>query len=465
MTGTPYIPEKITVHLGAPSDKSAPNVTLDFPDYIANVASSELFPTWPETALRANIYAIVSFALNRIYTEWYRSRGYDFDITSTTQYDQAFVNDRTIYQSVEQLADELFNDYVVKQGQINPYFTAYCDGRQVQCDGLTQWGTVELAEKGYLPYEMLQYFYGNDIDIVKNAPVRENIPSYGGTPLEYGSAGPDVALMQTKLNRISKNYPAINKINPVSGIMYADTENAVRTFQSTFGLKPTGIIDKATWYKISYIYAAVKKLAELDSEGVLLEEIPLNFSDVIQKGDTGFRVRHLQYYLAVIGQYYKYVDPVDITGNFGEMTENSVKSFQRVYGLPETGVVDRDTWQDIYRAYAGIVENAPVSTGGESLPLYPNVVLREGMTSEYVKVMQEYLTYIHRSYPEIPEVSATGYYGPITKNAVTLFQQRFGLEPTGTVNANTWNEISSVYSDLYYGYVKKPGQNPGYTIT
>ena len=463
MTGEPYIPEKITVHLGYPSDSSAPNVTVDFPEYIANVASSELFPTWPETALRANIYAIVSFALNRIYTEWYRSRGYDFDITSTTQYDQAFVNDRTIYQPMRELADELFNDYVVKEGQISPYFTAYCDGRQTQCNGLTQWGAVALAERGYLPYQILQYFYGDDIRIVKNAPVNRNIPSFGGMTLEYGATGPDVALMQQKLNRISNNYPAINKINPVNGVLDTATENAVRTFQQTFGLTPTGTIDKATWYKISYIYASVKHLAELDSEGVRLSELPLNFSESLSRGDSGEWIDHLQYYLAVIGAYYKEVDPVDITGTFDEATENSVKSFQRVYGLEPTGVVDRQTWQDLYRAYAGIVENAPV-TIGEELPLYPNVILREGMTNDYVRVIQEYLSALREVYPDLPEIEATGYFGPITASAVRTIERIFGLKENGTINAAVWNAITTAYSELRYGYAKRPGQNPGYTI-
>lgn len=464
MTGTPYIPDKITVHLGVPTDKNARNVTLDFPDYIANVASGELYATWPETALRANIYAIVSFAMNRVYTEWYRSKGYDFDITSTTQYDQTFAPDRTIYQNIGELSDELFNDYVVKQGQINPYFTAYCDGRQVSCDGLTQWGTVSLANQGYTPYEILKYYYGNDINIVKNAPVMRNIPSFAGTPLSYGFTGDDVALMQTKLNRISKNYPAIGKISPVTGGYYEQTENAVKKFQGIFGLPVTGIIDKSTWYKISYIYVSVKKLAELDSEGVSLDEIPLNFSDSLKRGDRGPEVSHLQYYLAVIGQYYNSVIPVDVTGYFGNDTENSVKSFQQVYGLSETGIVDKATWYDIYRAYAGIVENAPVTTDGESLPIYPGEVLREGVTNDYVKVLQEYLTLINKTYSDIPAVSQTGYYGPMTKASVTAFQNKFGLTPTGTVNAVTWNEISSLYSDLRFGVIKKPGQYPGYVI-
>lgn len=464
MTGTPYIPDRITVHLGYPDDSSAPNVTLDFPEYIANVASGELYPTWPENALRANIYAIVSFALNRIYTEWYRSRGYDFDITSTTQYDQTFDPNRTIFQNIRELTDELFNDYVVRQGEINPYFTAYCDGIQTTCDGLYQWGTVDLANRGYTPYEILQYYYGPDINIVKNAPIERNIPSFVPPAITFGEQSDRVRLMQTMLNRISGNYPAIPKINPVTGNFLEQTEAAAKKFQSIFGLDQTGIIDKATWYKISYIYTSVKRLAELDSEGIKLGEATQNISRALQRGDSGRNITYLQYFLAVIGAYYAAVEPVEITGEFDEQTEDSVKSFQRTYGLEPTGIVDAQTWSDLYRAYAGIVENAPVSIG-EALPLYPGSPLSVGMTNDYVRVIQQYLTFIHDSYPDIPAVPDTGYFGTVTEDAVKKFQQTFGLTPTGRVDAVTWNKLSSVFSDLKYGYVKQPGQYPGYIIT
>lgn len=210
LTGTPFIPETITVHLGTP-DSNAPNVTVDFSTYIKNVASSEIFPTWPESALRANIYAIVSFALNRIYTEWYRSRGYDFDITSTTQFDQKFINGREYFENISYIVDELFNDYVQRQGSIEPLFTSFCNGTTSTCAGLSQWGTVDLANRGLTPYEILQYYYGDDINIVRNAPVKTRMPSYPGIPLKYGSASNDVKSLQVFLNRISSNYPAIPK--------------------------------------------------------------------------------------------------------------------------------------------------------------------------------------------------------------------------------------------------------------
>lgn len=462
LTGTPYIPETITVHLGTP-DSNAPNVTVDFASYIKNVASSEIFPTWPESSIRANIYAITSFALNRIYTEWYRSRGYDFDITSTTQYDQKFINGREYFQNISYIVDELFNDYVRRQGSVEPLFTAFCNGTTTTCAGLSQWGTVELANRGMTPYEILQHYYGDDIDIVMDAPVQSTMPSYPGIELKVGSIGNDVKSLQIYLNRISGNYPAIPKIAATDGVFGSDTEEAVRKFQEIFGLEVTGTVSRATWYKITYIYTSVKRIAELDSEGVRFEEIAQQFTEDLRIGMQSIEVSMLQYYLAVIGAYYEAVTPVDITGYFGEMTENSVKSFQRVFGLPQTGEVDRETRNDLYRAYQGIVESVPPTY--TDVALYPGTVLREGVSGESVKIIQEYLSLINKTYPNIPAVSNTGYFGPLTRQSVTAFQNQFGINPTGIVGAVTWDKIAGVYSDLRYGFDKRPYQNPGYTIT
>ena len=461
LTGTPFIPETITVHLGFP-DVDAPNVTVNFASYIKNVASSEIFPTWPESALRANIYAITSFALNRIYTEWYRSRGYDFDITSTTQFDQMFINGREYFENISYLVDELFNDYVRRQGSVEPLFTAFCNGTTSTCQGLSQWGTVTLANRGYTPYEILQYYYGDNIDIVKNAPVKTNMPSFGGLDLTIGSAGNDVKTVQVYLNRISGNYPAIPKIPRADGIFDEATEQAVRKFQQIFGLEPTGIVNASTWYRMTYIYTSVKKIAELDSEGVRLDEVAPVFTEDLKIGMQSIEVSVLQYYLAVIGAYYEAVTPVEITGYFGEKTERSLKSFQRVFGLPQTGEADRATRNDLYRAYQGIAE--AVKPQYTAVALYPGTVLREGVSSDSVRIIQEYLTYINRSYPNIPAVSNTGYFGPLTKQSVTAFQRQFGIDATGIVGAVTWDKIAEVYSDLRFGFDKRPYQNPGYTI-
>ena len=268
----PAIPETITVHLGLP-DQPAENVTVSFPDYIKNVASSEIYPTWPEAAIRANIYAQISYALNRVYNEFYRSQGYDFDITNTTQFDQKFIKGRDIYENISQIVDDIFNDYVVRQGRIDPFFTAYCNGSTSFCAGLLQWGTVELAEQGLTPYQILQYYYGDNIGIVENAPISANIPSYPGVPLRVGSSGNDVKTIQLQLNRIANNYPAIPRIPNPNGVFGVSTRNAVQEFQRIFNLTPDGIAGKATWYQLKYIYNGVKRLNELTSEGLTLEEV------------------------------------------------------------------------------------------------------------------------------------------------------------------------------------------------
>lgn len=462
MTGEPFIPETIIVHLGRP-DEDARIVTVSFPDYVKNVASSEIFPNWPENALRANIYTIVTFALNRVYTEWYRSKGYDFDITDSTQYDQKFIFGREVFENISNIVDEIFNDYIVRQGNVEPLFAQFCNGTTVTCDGLSQWGTVDLAERGYTPYQILQYYYGEDINIVQNAPISAAIPSFPEIDLKTGIQSNEVRDVQIRLNRISRNYPAIPKIPVTDGIYDDSTEEAVKKFQEIFNLPVTGTVNKATWYKIMYIYTSVKKLAELNSEGLSVEDIQKQYITELSIGMQTPEVRVLQYFLAVIGAYYAAVMPVDITGYFGEQTERSVRSFQQVYGLPQTGTVDRQTWVDIYRAYEGIVESIPITDGSDVI-LYQGRVLREGMTGEDVKILQEYLSFINQTFPNIPAVENTGYFGPVTRSSVLAFQRQFDLPVNGIVGGPTWNEIAGVYSDLKYGFDKRPYQNPGYVI-
>lgn len=460
LSGEVFIPETITVHLGAP-DSDAANVTIPYIRYLQNVASSELYPTWPENALRANIYAINTFALNRIYTEWYRSRGYPFDITSSTQYDQAFVYGRETFQNVNRLADELVRSYIRRQGSYEPLFAAFCDGSRTTCAGLSQWGTVGLANQGLVPYEILQNYYGSDIDIVRAQEIRARTPSYPGVPQEPGMVGSDVQTIQIQLNRISQNFPAIPKVPETDGVYDAMTAEAVRVFQSVFGLAPSGIVDEATWDQLSYIYVSVKRLAELNSEGLDYAELQRSFPSELREGDYGDAVRAFQYYLAVIGAYYASVLPIRITGSFDADTAASVRSFQQTYGLPQTGTADRRTWNDIYRAYAGILASEPA---GECVRLYPNEVLREGVSSENVRLLQQYLSFIAQFDPNIQPVSDTGYFGPLTRAAVQAFQREYGLTANGQVGPVTWDVITGVYSEMKCGSGKRPYQAPGYII-
>ncbi len=261
----PYIPKTITVHLGPPS-QWAENVTVSFPDYIKNVASSEIYPTWEPSALRANILAITSFVLNRVFTEFYPSQGYDFQITSTTAYDQKFIPNRNIFENISLLVDELFDDYIRRQGFIEPLSAQFCNGTTSICDGLSQWGSQELAQQGYSSMDILRRYYGSDIELVTDAPIRDVARSYPGYPLRLGDAGEEVFWLQAGLDRIARNYPAI-PIVPTTGVFDQATEEAVRTFQRIFNLTPDGIVGKATWYKMLRMYVGVTRLAELAAWG------------------------------------------------------------------------------------------------------------------------------------------------------------------------------------------------------
>jgi peptidoglycan hydrolase-like protein with peptidoglycan-binding domain len=336
---TPFIPETIRVHLGPP-DSYARNVSVSFPDYIKNVASSEIYPTWPENALRANILAQISFALNRVYTEYYPSRGYDFDITNSTAIDQSYVEGRDIFENISRIVDDIFNNYITRQNSVEPLYALYCDGINTTCNGLSQWGTVSLANEGLTPFEILQRFYGDNIRLVENAPVEALLPSVPEINLRLGTAGNDVAFIQRRLNRISVNYPAIPKISPVDGIFGIETENAVREFQRIFGLSADGIVGKATWYRIQYIYNAVKKLNEVQSEGLKYEDVSKQFPGILSLGDTGEEVGVLQYFLQTISIFNRDVSDPGFSGFYDEPTRNSVISFQTLYGLPANGIVD-----------------------------------------------------------------------------------------------------------------------------
>ena len=351
-TVSPYVPQNITVHLGAPGS-NAPNVTVPFVDYVKNVASSEIYPTWEESALRANILAIVSFALNRVYTEFYRSRGYDFDITSSTAYDQYFVNGRSYFENVSRLVDDLFNDYLRRPGFVEPLAAKFCNGTTVTCEGLSQWGSQNLAQQGYNSVDILRSYYGN-VEIVPNAPIRGNISSYPGTPLRRGSSGPNVVVIQTELNRISQNYPAIPKLATVDGIYGSRTEASVRRFQEVFGLEADGIVGKATWYALVRLYTAVLSLSELRSLGQQFYAINWEYPDRLQQGDTGDKVRHLQYMLSVLSNYISQISSLQVDGIFGPATRNAVIAAQRYFGLPQTGAVDEATWEEIYDQFSGI---------------------------------------------------------------------------------------------------------------
>ena len=257
------VPEYIVVHDGSPRDTTASNYYVKYKDYIKNVASSEIYATWPANTIRANVLAIMSFTLNRVYTEWYRNRGYDFTITSSTAFDHKWIPERNYYDTISVIVDELFANYLSRPNVRQPILTQYCDGRRVTCPNwMTQWGSKELGDQGYSPIEILRYFYGDDM-YINTAEEISGIPSsWPGYTLEEGSSGEKVRQMQEQLNVIAEAYPALPKIT-ADGIYGPATAEAVREFQSVFGLPVTGKVDYSTWYKISEIYVGVSRIAEL----------------------------------------------------------------------------------------------------------------------------------------------------------------------------------------------------------
>lgn len=436
----PTVPRQITVHLGAPN-ANAENITLPFNEYIKNVASSEIYPTWPKEAIIANILAQISFTLNRIYTEYYRSRGYDFDITSTTQYDHAFKKNGEIFSNISQTVDEIFNNYIVRDGNIEPLFAQFCDGVRTRCNGLSQWGSVELANSGMTALEILKSYYGDNISLVTDAPVGENIPSYPGTPLSRGDFGEEVYRIKIQLNRIGKNYPAIPGIPYTNAAFDAPTEEAVKAFQKIFNLTPDGIVGKSTWYKIKEIYAGVKQLSELTGEGLTISEAQRVYPRALVPGTAAEAVRTVQYYLSFLSFFFENIDFVPLTGVFDAETERAVRAFQETYGLTVDGIVGRQTWNKLTSVYNDIVSSLPADYQTVLGTVFPGKMIVLGDTGDSVRIIQENLNNIAEYDPAIPKVNVTGVYDDATLSAVAVLQAQIGREPSGAVDPIIWSEI------------------------
>lgn len=433
----PVVPTTITVHLGRPNEASR-NITVPFTEYIKNVASNELYPTWPTDALKANIYAIISFTMNRIYNEWYPSKGYNFDITSLPAYDQNYIESSTIYSNISDIVDQIFNEYVVKGNQVQPFFTTYCDGRNTKCDGLSQWGTVSLANQNKTPLEILKYYYGNDITI-KTADTTSAITGYPGYEIGLGSTGNPVLAIERDLKRIRRNYPAIPPINDTLGLYTEEVADAVRKFQEIFNLPITGVVDKSTWYKIKYIYTSVKKLADLYSEGLSLEEVTFLYNDVLKYSDTGIEVEFLNYYLDAISILDPDIPNLELSKVYNDNTITMVKAFQQKYNLPVTGIFTYSDWQVLKNAYDKILKTYPTEYMNYVNELYPNYFLTRGMSGDDVRKFQMFLYKICSYDKSIPGVIVNGIFDELTENSVKKIQQDAGLDINGIVGPFTWN--------------------------
>lgn len=459
------IPDTIVVHLGKPA-AAAQNVTVSFRSYLKNVASSEIYPTWPTEALRANICAQISLALNRIFTEWYRSRGYAFDITNSTSYDQYYVHGRTVFDSISAAVDEIFDTYLRRRGTLEPYYAEYCDGKSVTCAGMSQWGSKALADQGFSAPAILRRYYGDSIELVTCANIGGVRESYPGTPLRLGSSGTDVRVVQRQLNRIVKNYPFLGAIPAVDGVFGVATDSTVKKFQTQFGLACDGVVGRATWYKISYIYVSVKKLAELTSEGELPTGEPAGGvypGAPVQLGSRGAAVRMVQFWLSQLSDYLPGVPAVAADGVFGAATAAAVRAYQQQAGLAADGVVGPETWQSLYDAFADL-ENDLTPPGASGPAQYPGAVLRQGASGSAVRMVQFWLAVLSDFYAVIPAPAPDGSFGPATDAAVRAFQGRFGLAADGAVGPDTWNKLTEIYADLVNGILGPdgtPGVYPG----
>jgi len=442
------IPDFITVHLGRPAD-SAPNTRVRFIDYVKNVTCSEIYATWPVSSIIANVHCIVSFALNRVYTEWYRVRGYSFDITNSTTVDQYYVPGRTIFQNISQIVDGIFNVFARRVGFRNPYFTEYCNGTTATCKGLSQWGTVTLANRGFTPIQILHNYYPNDLELVagQSGAVRE---SYPGVTLERGSTGQNVRTIQLRLNRIRANYPAIPAINPVTGVFGVETENAVRIFQRTFNLIQDGKVGRSTWNRISQIWAAIIKLSELNGEGERIGLSPTPPTVTIRQGARGVDVIHLQFLLDYISQFHAGISAPLMDSIFGADTTVAVRQFQQRFGLTVDGVVGPNTWRRMYEVVRAAQGQTPLPPAipqpppAPGFPPFPGVLLRRGSTGTNVRTLQEMLNNSRRLYSAVPSVTVDGNFGPLTENSVRTFQRFAGLTVDGIVGPITWNALRNI---------------------
>lgn len=393
----------------------------------------------------ANVHVIVTFALNRVYTEWYRSRGFNFDITNSTSYDQYYRDGAQIFENVSKIVDGIFNTYARRIGFQNPFFTAFCNGTTATCNGLSQWGTVALANQGLAPLQILHYYYPDDLELVTSNNITGITESFPGTSLRIGSSGEAVRRMQNYLNRIRVNYPLIPLISNPNGTFGEDTAQAVRTFQRAFNLDADGIIGRSTWNKISFIFVSVARLAELNSEGIR-ETIGTNPPNVVlSQGSRGGHVLELQFILNSIAPFYDTVPPVIQDSVFGAVVKNAVIEFQKTFNLNPDGVVGPATWNKLYSVYRGIDKNVPVppveTFPPEASQEFPGTPLTIGSTGASVRLIQSYLNTIRAVYPSIPLLIVDGVFGNETRKAVTAFQNQFLLAPSGIVDLATWNYI------------------------
>ena len=367
---------------------------------------------------------------------------------------------RTVFDVMVRITDDIFNTYIRKTGTVNPYYSEYCDGKSVTCPGLKQWGTVTLANQGRNALQILKYYYGNDIEIIRTSNIQSIPQSYPGSPIRQGDSGTAVFTLQRQLNRITKDYPFLGLLT-VDGVFGAKMAATVRAFQRQFNLTADGVVGRQTWYKISYIYVSVKDLAELTSEG---EVSSGTLSDgtwggtVLRTGSTGSAVEQLQFWLNTLAQYESSIPSLTVDGVYGTGTANTVRAFQRKYGLTVDGVVGRDTWTALYDQFRSIQSDNGTPNA------YPGTALREGASGQNVRLVQFWLKIARTVYSNLNNITVDGKFGSATTAAVKRFQNYFGLTSDGVVGRTTWNKLYEVYNDIANKLLSsslRPGEYPG----
>lgn len=432
-----HIPAVITVHLGEPDDHSAKNLTVSFLDYIKNVACSELYLTWPLEALEANIYVQVTLALHRLYTGWYSSKGYDFDITNQAAYDQTYVAGRNIYENISQIVDRQFDFYIREKESCVPLFPEYGNTSLKENKGLSKWGSVSLAQQGYSPIEILKVYYGDQIEIAQTNIVEEMASPYPGFILEQGSISPSVETLERSINRIHRNYPAIPMIIEMDYRFTSETQWAVSEFQKMFFLEETGKADAGTWNRIAFMASAILRLQDLNQEGQMQPIPSIPPSVLLRLGSRGGYVRLAQYFIKVIACFYEDIRMVDIDGVFGKRTRAAVLDVQKRFELSPDAIIGPLTWDQLYNGYLGIAISI-----GIVIP-YPGYLVRRGTRGENVYLMQEYLKTISKRL-NVPDIDIDGIFGPGMEASVMAFQELFGLDPDGLIGKQTWERIVSI---------------------
>ena len=470
---------------------------------------------WPEQALRANIHCQISLALNRIYTEWYPSKGYSFNITNSTSYDQYYVHGRTVFDVMVRLTDDIFNTYIRKTGTVNPYYAEYCDGKSVTCPGLKQWGTLTLANQGRSALSILKYYYGSNIEIIRTNNIQSIPQSYPGSPLRQGSTGAAVFTLQRQLNRITKDYPFLGLLTvdgivglttwtelydqfrsiqsdngtpnaypgtalrqgssgqnvrlvqfwlkiartvysslsnvTVDGIFGSSTAAAVRRFQTYFGLTSDGVVGRTTWNKLYEVYNDIAN--RLLSPSLRPGEYP----GVLRNGSTGTAVRELQFYLYLMSAYQSSIPSVSIDGRFGAATEAAVRAYQRFAGLTVDGIVGRKTWDSLYGKASALRSSGPVVTL-KRLP-YPGTPLTVGTDSSAVLYYTLLLQRIAYYYDSVASPALSSQYTQETADATASAQELLGLPATGAADAETWTSVEALSLQLA-AFTPNPDRHP-----